>query len=62
MVCRAMADQDGPFVAKAFYEKLFENKIIGPDTVAHALHHAIMMLRKSGVPPERWATFIHMGA
>jgi hypothetical protein len=57
-----MGDVDGPFVTKYFYKKLFESGTVDFDAVAHALDHAVTELRKSGVPPERWATFIHMGA
>jgi hypothetical protein len=57
-----MSDQDGPYVAKRFYEKLFEADTIDANTVPYALDHAVTALRNSGVPPERWATFIHMGA
>jgi hypothetical protein len=59
---RAMSDQDGPFIAKRFYEKVFESGSIDVDTVAYALDDAVTELRKSGAPPERWATFVHMGA
>jgi hypothetical protein len=58
---RAMNDKDGPFIAERFYKKLFENGTIDAATVPYALDYAVTELRKSGVPPERWATFIHMG-
>jgi hypothetical protein len=57
-----MNDADGPLVAKRFYEKLFAKDDITLDAVPYALDYAVAELRKSGVPPERWATFIHMGA
>jgi hypothetical protein len=57
-----MSDQDGPYIAKHFYEKVFESEAIDVDTIAYALDHAVGELRSSGAPPERWATFIHMGA
>jgi hypothetical protein len=57
-----MRDEDGPFVAKHFYEKLFESNNIDLDAVAYALDHAVTALRESGVSPQRWATFVHMGA
>jgi hypothetical protein len=59
---RAMDDADGPRVAKLFYERLFAENIITLDAIPYALDYAVAELRKSGVPPERWATFIHMGA
>jgi hypothetical protein len=57
-----MKDQDGPAVAKLFYEKLFESETIDQDSIPYALDHAVTTLRKSGASWERWATFIHMGA
>jgi hypothetical protein len=57
-----MNDADGPIVAEAFYQKLFEREQVKADDIPYALHHAIAELRKRGVPPYRWATFIHMGA
>jgi hypothetical protein len=59
-----MRDEDGPVVAKAFYEKLFEGDTITADAIPRALDHAVRKLRHSekGVSIERWATFIHVGA
>jgi hypothetical protein len=57
-----MNDEDGPYVAERFYKKLFEKERIVADDVAYALDYAVTELRRSGVPPERWATFIHVGA
>jgi hypothetical protein len=59
---RTMRDDDGPLIAQAFYEKLFEGKTITADTIPYALDHAVRKLRESGAPVERWATFIHVGA
>jgi hypothetical protein len=57
-----MDDVDGPQVAKLFYERLFAEDVITLDAIPYALDYAVSELRKSGVPPKRWATFIHMGA
>jgi hypothetical protein len=57
-----MNDSDGPFVAKRLYDKLFEGGVIDFDSVPYALDDAVTALRMRGVQPERWATFIHMGA
>jgi hypothetical protein len=57
-----MRDVDGPMVAELFYGKLFENESISNDAIAHALDHAVRGLRGRGVPPEGWATFMHVGA
>jgi hypothetical protein len=62
MSFRAMNDADGPLVATLFYEKLFEEEVITVDAIPYALDYAISELRKSGAAPERWTTFIHMGA
>jgi hypothetical protein len=58
---RAMGDEDGPFIARHFYQELFAHQFVGVDSVPYALDYAVAKLRKSGVPPERWATFVHMG-
>jgi hypothetical protein len=57
-----MNDADGPQIAKLFYQRLFAENVITMDAIPYALDYAVRELRKSGVPPERWATFIHMGA
>jgi hypothetical protein len=57
-----MNDVDGPYVANSFYEKLFDGPMLDFDAVPYALDHAVTALRRKGVPPERWATFVHMGA
>jgi hypothetical protein len=57
-----MRDKDGPTIAKLFYEKLFAKKQISLDDIPYALDYAVGELRKTGASPERWATFIHVGA
>jgi hypothetical protein len=57
-----MNDADGPRVARLFYERLFAEKVITLDLIPYALDYSIAELKKGGVPPEQWATFIHMGA
>jgi hypothetical protein len=59
---RAMNDADGPRMAKLFYERLFADDFITLDAIPYALDYAVAELRTSGVPPMRWATFVHMGA
>jgi hypothetical protein len=59
---RAMTDADGPKIAKAFYRSVFANQVITTDDIPYALDDAVAELRYSGVSPERWATFVHMGA
>jgi hypothetical protein len=57
-----MSDEDGPYVSSRFYEKVFEGEIINIESIPYALDNAVAALRMKGVPPERWATFVHMGA
>jgi hypothetical protein len=56
-----MHDDDGPKVARRFYEYLFERDELDLDDIPYALEAAMTMLRASGVPEERWALFVHMG-
>jgi hypothetical protein len=59
---RAISDIDGPNVAKWFYEELLSKEVVDVSSVAYALDSAVGKLRDSGVSPDRWAPFIHMGA
>jgi hypothetical protein len=59
---RSMGDKDGPFVAKEVYAELLQEPTLKPDDIPYALDAAVRKLRATGVPPSRWATFIHMGA
>jgi hypothetical protein len=59
---RAISDVDGPKVAKWFYEELLAKEVVDADSVAYALDSAVGKLRNSGISPDRWAPFIHMGA
>jgi hypothetical protein len=62
MTSRAIFDVDGPQVAKWFYEELLSREVVNADSVAYALDCVVGKLRNSGVSPDRWAPFIHMGA
>jgi hypothetical protein len=57
-----MGDVDGPTVASQFYGELMKKETIDCDDIAYALDSAVQDLRRTGVPPHRWATYIHMGA
>ena len=59
---RSMNDEDGPFIAKVVYEELVKNNHLDLTAVPYALDLAVQKLRKTGVPPHRWAPYIHMGA
>jgi hypothetical protein len=57
-----MSDVDGPVIAEAVYKDIFSHNVIDTDVIAYALDAAIERLRQRGVSPERWATFVHIGA
>ena len=57
-----MYDHDGPMVAQWFYEALLEKEVIELDDVPYALDVAVQKLRETGARPNRWATYMHMGA
>jgi hypothetical protein len=59
--CRMMNDDDGPDVARWFYESLFATKDLDLDHIAYALDRAVFKLREKGVLASRWAAFIHIG-
>jgi hypothetical protein len=56
-----MSDEDGPDMARWFYESLFASETMDLDDVAYALDAAVAKLRERGVPASRWALFTHMG-
>lgn len=58
---RSMNDEDGPKVAQIVYKALFESEHLDPDAIAYALDDAVQGLRRAGLPPNRWAPYIHMG-
>ncbi|KAF7343899.1 hypothetical protein MVEN_01678600 [Mycena venus] len=59
----SMYDLDGPHVAKYVYEALFKNGrlVTDPDVIPTALDAAVRALRQDGIPPVRWATYVHIG-
>jgi hypothetical protein len=56
-----MSDEDGPQLARRFYEVLFEREQLDLDDIPYALDAAVQGLRNAGVPARRWALFMHMG-
>jgi hypothetical protein len=56
-----MHDEDGPTLARRFYEALFAKDALDLDDIAYALDEAVHNLRNQGVPAQRWALFMHMG-
>jgi hypothetical protein len=59
---RAIWDEDGPDVARAFYETLLAEPVIDADAVAYALDEAVSQLKRQNVSIARWASFSHVGA
>jgi hypothetical protein len=59
-----MADEDGQYLAKCFYELMFSDEGQGPyyERSAKALATAVRMLRRRGVSLERWVNYAHFGA
>jgi hypothetical protein len=57
-----MNDVDGPAVAESFYRDLLSGDRIDFDNVPYVLDDAVQSLRRQGLLPGRWATFIHIGA
>ncbi|KAH8105760.1 TPR-like protein [Phellopilus nigrolimitatus] len=62
----AMADDDGPFLAKEFYKRMFteeDSPELGFKRSARALRETIQRLRmRRGMTVSRWINFIHIGA
>ena len=60
-----MEDEDGPNVAKWFYEAMFkddDNDGQRHTRAAKALSKVTRMLRNRNVPLERWVNYVHIGA
>jgi hypothetical protein len=65
----AMADEDGQYLAKYFYESMFSDERHDErhgapyyERSAKALEDAVRMLRRRGVSVERWVNYAHFGA
>jgi hypothetical protein len=56
-----MNDDDGPAIARWFYEAIFARETLDLDDIAYALDGAVAKLCADGVSTSRWAAFIHMG-
>jgi hypothetical protein len=56
-----MCDEDGPQVARQFYDSLFEKDRVDLDDIAYALDEAVQALRRTNAPASRWAPFMHIG-
>ena len=62
----AMADIDGPDLARDFYSSVFSDRTQGArhyERTAEALRAAVVKLRrKRGMTVERWVNYVHYGA
>jgi hypothetical protein len=60
-----MGDLDGLVIAESIYSSLFspnkDSEFLDPNDVPYALDEAVQKLRKSGLNPSFWATYIHIG-
>jgi CHAT domain-containing protein len=61
---QAIRDADAPIVAREFYSRLLEDREKGRESVAHALHDAVAVLRNSVGEEDflSWMPFVHIGA
>jgi hypothetical protein len=60
-----MRDLEGPKVAESIYSALFRDgtnsEFLDPDDVPYALDDAVQELRRCGLDPSFWATYVHIG-
>jgi hypothetical protein len=59
-----MGDAEGPDIAEGIYSALFKDatsEYLDPEDVPYALDDAVQRLRRSGLDPSFWATYIHIG-
>jgi hypothetical protein len=60
-----MRDFEGPKVAESIYSTLFKDgdgsEFLNPDDVPYALDEAVAKMRRSGLDPSFWATYVHIG-
>jgi CHAT domain-containing protein len=61
----AMADADGPDLARSFYKSVFSGRKQGVpyhERTAEALRDAVVRLRRRRMTLERWVNYVHYGA
>jgi hypothetical protein len=60
-----MGDAEGPEIADVIYLSLFPksttSEYLDPSVVPYALDDAVQKLRRSGLEPSFWATYVHIG-
>jgi CHAT domain-containing protein len=59
---RTMGDNDGPLVAQTVYSQLMKSGLLDIEVIPYALDDAVQAIQAQNVAPNRWATFIHIGA
>ncbi|CAE7214758.1 unnamed protein product [Rhizoctonia solani] len=59
----AIADSDGPTVARELYEHMFQNRTqnVSSSDAALGLNKAVRKLRQTKAPMHRWVPFVHIG-
>jgi hypothetical protein len=60
-----MADEDGQYLVEYFYKSILsrdEPGVVYYERSAPALRDAVQILRRKGVPLERWVNYVHYGA
>ncbi|THU83224.1 hypothetical protein K435DRAFT_689904 [Dendrothele bispora CBS 962.96] len=59
-----MADKDGSDLAETIYQQLLTEAVkasVDCDVIPYALDDATRAMQQKGLPPERWAQFVHFG-
>jgi hypothetical protein len=56
-----MDDVDGPFMAERIYQRIIRKGKLDSSAIPYAVDDAVRELREAGVPPSRWATYVHYG-
>jgi hypothetical protein len=60
-----MGDSEGPEIAEGIYSALFKenpaSECLDPEIVPYALDDVVQKLRRSGLDPSFWATYVHIG-
>jgi hypothetical protein len=56
-----MNDGDGPAIATTVYQELYRGDLLNLDAIPFALDSAVRKMRECGLPPSRWASYVHMG-
>ena len=65
---RPMDDEDGPRISRAIYQKMYSRWneesskfMLDLDSIAYALDDVAQEMRREGLPPSKWAQYVHFG-